>query len=152
MYTWWRIAAFAVFAIPITLVDLKHLRIPDALSLGGIAAILVLDVLVLKAAAVSMALEATVGFGVFWLIRLVTGGKLGAGDAKYSVLIALSLGLLGWLTTIAVASVTGLVAALVLIRGLKVSLKTRIPFAPFLTLGAAVSIALRQAFPGGLLS
>ncbi len=150
--SWWRIAAFAAFAIPITLVDLKRMRIPDALSLGGIFVVLALDILVLKASALSIVLEAGVGFGVFWLIRLVTGGKLGIGDVKYSVLIALSLGVLGWLTTIAVASVTGLVAALVLIRRLKVPLSTRIPFAPFLTLGAAVSIAMLQAFPGGLLS
>ncbi|HET6485148.1 MAG TPA: A24 family peptidase [Spirochaetia bacterium] len=145
MLPWWRIAAFAAFAIPITLVDLRRMRIPDALSLGGIVVVLALDVLLLKAPALSIVLEAAVGFGVFWLLRLGTRGKLGFGDVKYSVLIALSLGLLGWLTTIAVASVTGLIAALVLIRRLRVPLSTRIPFAPFLTFGAAVSIVMRQA-------
>ena len=145
MSSWWRIAAFAAFAIPITFIDLRRMRIPDALSIGGILVVLALDVLLLKAPADLIVLEAIVGFGVFWLIRLGTRGALGLGDVKYSVLIALSLGLLGWLTTIAVAAVTGLVTGLVMIRRRKVPLSTRIPFAPFLTLGAVISIVMHQA-------
>ncbi len=151
MLSWWNVAAFAVFAVPITLVDLRQMRIPDVLSLGGIIVVLALDVFLLKASALSIALEALVGFGVFWLIRLVTRGKLGIGDVKYSVFIALSLGLSGWFTTVAVASVVGLASALILVWWRKVPLTTRIPFAPFLTIGAVVSIVMRQLLPGGLL-
>jgi leader peptidase (prepilin peptidase)/N-methyltransferase len=99
-----------------------------------------------------MAVEALIGFGVFWVIAVATGGKLGLGDAKYSVLIALSLGLYGWLTTLAVASVTGLAAGLVLVLRGGFPRDARIPFAPFLTLGAAVSIVMQRLYPGGLLT
>jgi leader peptidase (prepilin peptidase)/N-methyltransferase len=151
MIPWWRIAVFAAFALPITIFDLKEMRIPDVLSLGGIAVFAVLGILIPGGSVITMALEALIGFGVFWTIAVATGGKLGLGDAKYSVLIALSLGLYGWLTTLAVASVTGLAAGLTLVLCGRVPRDTRIPFAPFLTLGAAVSIVMQRLYPGGLL-
>jgi prepilin signal peptidase PulO-like enzyme (type II secretory pathway) len=151
MSFWWRIAAFAVFAIPITFIDLKQMRIPDLLSLGGVATVLALDVFV-GVPVLTIALEGVVGFGVFWLIRLATGRKLGFGDVKYSVLIAISLGLYGWLTAIAVASVTGLAAGILLLLRYKMPRSTRIPFAPCLTFGAVVSIVMQQLFPGGFIT
>jgi leader peptidase (prepilin peptidase)/N-methyltransferase len=152
MVPWWRIAVFAAFALPITFFDLKEMRIPDVLSLGGIAVFVALGILVPGGSVITVAREALIGFGVFWAITIATGGKLGLGDAKYSVLIALSLGLYGWLTTIAVASVTGLAAGLMLVLRGGFPRDARIPFAPFLTLGAAVSIALQRLYPGGLLT
>jgi leader peptidase (prepilin peptidase)/N-methyltransferase len=152
MIPWWRVAVFAVFALPITIFDLKHLRIPDVLSLGGIAVVAALEALISGDSAITMALEVLIGFGVFWAITIATGGKLGLGDAKYSVFIALSLGLYGWLTTLAVASVTGLAAGLVLVLRDRVPQDTRIPFAPFLTFGAAVSIVMLRLYPGGLIA
>ena len=149
MVPWWRIAVFAAFALPITFFDLKEMRIPDVLSLGGIAVFVALGILVPGGSVITVAREALIGFGVFWAITIATGGKLGLGDAKYSVLIALSLGLYGWLTTIAVASVTGLAAGLMLVLHGGFPRDARIPFAPFLTLGAAVSIATAAAVPGG---
>jgi leader peptidase (prepilin peptidase) / N-methyltransferase len=152
MVPWWRITVFAAFAVPITVFDLKELRIPDVLSLGGIAVVVALEILIPRDSAITMLLEVLIGFGVFWAITIMTGGKLGLGDAKYSVLIALSLGLYGWLTTLAVASVSGLAAGLVLVLGGRVPRDTRIPFAPFLTLGAAVSVVMQRLYPGGLLA
>jgi leader peptidase (prepilin peptidase)/N-methyltransferase len=152
MIPWWRVVGFLVFALPITVFDVRELRIPDALSLGGTAVAAVLAVLSPGCSALELALEAMIGFGVFWAISIATGGKLGLGDAKYSVLIALSLGLYGWLTTVAVASVTALAAALVLAPRDRAPRDPRIPFAPFLTLGAAVSLAMQRLLPGGLVA
>jgi leader peptidase (prepilin peptidase)/N-methyltransferase len=150
MVPWWRIAVFAAFAFPITFFDLKELRIPDVLSLGGIAVVAASEALVPSVSPAMLVLEALVGFGVFWALARATGGKLGLGDAKYSALIALSLGMHGWLTTIAVAAFTGLAAALALVLRHRQPRDARIPFAPFLTLGAAVSIAMQRLLPGGL--
>ena len=152
MVPWWRLAVFAAFALPITFFDLKEMRIPDALSLGGIAVFVTFGILLPGGSVITMALEALIGFGVFWAIAVATGGKLGLGDAKYSVLIALSLGLYGWLTTLAVAAVTGLAAGLVLVLRGGLPRDARIPFAPFLTLGAAVSIVMQQLYPDGFLT
>jgi prepilin signal peptidase PulO-like enzyme (type II secretory pathway) len=150
MVPWWRLAVFGVFSIPITYYDVRDLRIPDALSLGGAAAFVVLQILAPVRPASTVLIEAVIAFGVFAAITFATGGKLGLGDAKYSLLIVLALGKLGWLTTLAVASVTGLVVGLVMVRRHRLPADARIPFAPFLTFGAAVSIVMERIFPGGL--
>jgi prepilin signal peptidase PulO-like enzyme (type II secretory pathway) len=150
MVPWWRLAVFGAFSIPITFFDLRDLRIPDALSLGGAAALVVLEILAPERSATTVLVEAAVAFGVFAAITLATRGKLGLGDAKYSLLIVLALGMFGWLTTLAVASVTGLAVGLVLVRRGRAAADARIPFAPFLTFGAAVSIVMDRLFPGGL--
>jgi prepilin signal peptidase PulO-like enzyme (type II secretory pathway) len=148
MAVWIKIAVFAAFAIPITFIDLKEMRVPDALSLGGIALILLLDAFVIKESLLLLLIETIAGFGVFWLIHVVTRGKLGLGDAKYSAFIALCVGMYAWFTTLAIASVTGLACGLILLRLGRVERSTRIPFAPFLTLGATVSIVLGRLVPG----
>lgn len=148
MVPWLRIAAFAAFALPITLFDIRHLRIPDAFSLGGILVVLLLDLIVYRTSLPLLLLEISMGFGVFWAIRAATGGKLGLGDAKFSALIAVSLGMHGWLTTIAVASVTGLFAGIAMVAISGVPRGAKIPFAPFLTFGTAVSVAMQYFYPG----
>ncbi len=150
MVPWWRLAVFGVFSIPITFFDLRDFRIPDCLSLGGAAALVILEILAPARSVSTVLIEAGIAFGVFAAITLATRGKLGLGDAKYSLLIVLALGMLGWLTTLAVASVTGLAVGLVLVHRGRAPVDTRIPFAPFLTFGAAVSIVMDRLFPGGL--
>lgn len=147
MVSWIRIVAFAGFALPITVFDIKQMRIPDAFSLSGIFIVLILDLIVYKTSLPLLLLEGTIGFSVFWAIRAATGGKLGLGDAKYSALIAVSLGLYGWLTTIAVASVTGLFAGIAMVSLHGSSRGAKIPFAPFLTFGTAVSVAMQYFYP-----
>jgi prepilin signal peptidase PulO-like enzyme (type II secretory pathway) len=148
MKMWIGALVFALFAIPITLMDLREYRIPDLLSIGGICVMALLDVFVVRQSLLTLALEVVVGFGVFWLIRVVTHGKLGLGDAKYSAFIALCVGMPGWLAAIAAASVIGLVCGLVLLGRGRVTRTTRIPFAPFLSLGAALSIVAARFVPG----
>lgn len=147
MAVWLKVAVFVAFAIPITLIDLKELRVPDALSLSGIGLMLLLDVFVIKESLPLLLIEVAAGFGVFWIIRLVTRGRLGLGDAKYSAFIALCVGMYAWFTTLAVASITGLACGLILLGLGRVKRTTRIPFAPFLTLGAIVSIVLGSIVP-----
>ena len=147
MVPWWRLAVFGVFSIPITFFDLRDLRIPDVLSLGGAAVLVVLEILVPARPASTVIVEAVTAFGVFAAITLATRGKLGLGDAKYSLLIVLALGMFGWLTTLAVASVTGLAVGLVLVRRHRLSADARIPFAPFLIAGVFLVIILPQIFP-----
>ncbi len=95
-------------------------------------------------------LEVFLGFAVFWVIRVATRGKLGLGDAKYSAFIAVSLGLHGWLAALMVASVTGLCTGLILVGFHRIPRTARIPFAPFLTFGSVVSVAMQCLFPGAM--
>jgi prepilin signal peptidase PulO-like enzyme (type II secretory pathway) len=134
-------SAFLLFALPITFYDIRDYRIPDFLTLGGLLVLSTLKLFLAHTPVTAIALECSLGFGVFWLIHRVTSGRLGLGDAKYSALIAVAVGLLPWFVTLLIASVAGLFYAAIMIVFFRMDRARRIPFAPFLTLGAAVSVA-----------
>ncbi len=50
------------------------------------------------------------GFSLFFLVRMVTNGKLGLGDAKYAAFLGGILGLKLWLASVLFASLGGLAA------------------------------------------
>ena len=151
MHVWIEFTLFLLIALPITFFDIREYRIPDFLTFGGIAAFIVLKLLWHEEPVWMLVLEGAIGFGVFWLIWRLTNGQLGLGDAKYSAFIAVAVGLSSWFVALLIASFAGLVGAAMLMVLFKFDRKTRIPFAPFLTMGAAISILLsgfRGQLPG----
>ncbi len=147
MKVWVNLGVFLLFAAPITFFDIGEYRIPDVLTLSGLAIFAALKVFWEEEAVLMVVSEIVTGFGVFWLIRFLSKGRMGLGDAKYSALIAVSTGFLGWLVALVVASAAGLVLALVLIKSSRMRRSQRLPFAPFLSLGGAASLALQGLFP-----
>lgn len=144
MQVWIEFVVFLLVAIPITLIDIRQFRIPDCLSLGGVAVFVALKLIWREQPIELVASELVLGFGVFWLIRRVTKGQIGLGDAKYSAFIAVAAGLSAWLVSLFIASVIGLLCAVVLIVIFKVDRRARIPFAPFLTAGATLAILVEN--------
>jgi len=142
MHGWIEFALFLLIALPITVIDIREYRIPDILTFGGIAGFVILKLLWKEQPVWMLGLEGAIGFGVFWLIRWMTKGQIGLGDAKFSAFIAVAAGFSTWFAALFIASVVGLVSAAVLIMVFKADRKTRIPFAPFLTVGAALSLLL----------
>ena len=126
-------------ALPASRIDLEQFRIPDTLSLGGIAAFAVLRLVLHGEPPGQLCLEITVGFGAFWALGAITRGGMGLGDAKFSAFIASAAGLSGWVVAVVVASLLGCLCA--------GRWRGRIPFAPFLTAGAAPVILLAN-LPG----
>ena len=147
MKMWIELGLFLVIAFPITIVDIRDQRIPDPLSLGGIALFVAVKLIGKEQTLPMVAAEVLIGFGLFWLIWRFSGGQIGLGDAKYSALIAVAAGLPAWLAALFVASTIGLLFALVAIRGGRLHRRARIPFAPFLTCGAALAIPLSHFIP-----
>lgn len=143
---------FLLFAVPITLFDLRQFRIPDSLSIGGLLAFAALRVFSgqLPGSIWESLAGCALGFGSFVLIRLATRGKLGWGDAKFSAMIAVATGMRGWFVAVFIASVAGLLYV-ALSRGGQGggSGRTRIAFAPFLALGGAIAIALEGPIASG---
>jgi prepilin signal peptidase PulO-like enzyme (type II secretory pathway) len=146
MPEWLELAVFLLFALPITFFDIREYRIPDVLTFGGIAAFMALKLIFHEESFGILTAEIFVGFSAFWLIRIVSKGKMGLGDAKYSAFIAVAAGMLAWFASIFIAAVIALIAAACLIGFLKTDRKTRIPFAPFLTLGASLAILLKGSY------
>ena len=138
--------------------DIKHTLIPMPFvwALGAFAAIVVLAQTVLvgtSVAATSAVAGALVCGGFFALIHFVTQGKgMGIGDAYVASCIGLMLGLadgavasaLGvWLGALVGVAALGVMQVFpnfhLTVAGTRVTLKSEIPFAPFLALGAVIA-------------
>ncbi|MFC4086015.1 prepilin peptidase [Amycolatopsis samaneae] len=103
-----------VLAVPLALADLRHLRLPDVLTLPAYPAFaLVLAVAAVAGGGPGPAVRALAGAAVFGgahaLVHLRAPGSLGAGDVKLSGVLGAVLAAVGW-----PALVLGAVAAALL--------------------------------------
>lgn len=126
--------------IAIALIDARHYLIPDALSLGGVAAGVTASLLPGGVGPVDSALGAAAGYAVLWGVarageRLFKKPAMGGGDLKMLAMIGAFLGPAGALLSLFLGAVSGS-----LVFG-PVSLKTGklVPFGVFLAVGAAAT-------------
>lgn len=74
-------------------------------------------------------------FFTFLLIYIVSKGKMGMGDTKYTSIIAFHFGYYFWLKSTIFCSLFALIISGFLILTKKINRKTQIPFIPFIFLG-----------------
>jgi leader peptidase (prepilin peptidase)/N-methyltransferase len=75
---------------------------------------------------------------------------MGIGDAKFALLLGLPLGWLGWSAVVAgflSAFLLGGLAALIALSLLGATLKTQLPFGPWLALGALLAVLAAASTP-----
>lgn len=82
---------------------------------------------------------ALVGFGVLYLIAVVSKGGMGGGDVKLFFVIGLMLGIVHTLLTLFLASVIGTIAGVILLKRAGKGRKTPIPFGPSIALAAVIA-------------
>lgn len=143
--------AFFIFVsalIVITFIDLSHQIIPDIISIPGIVAGFLSTVFFNIISAYPIAwydslLGIIMGGGILYIIAVgyekLTGKQgMGGGDVKLLAMIGAWMGWRAMPLTLLVSSLTGSIigAAALLIAGK--GLRTRIPFGPFLVLGALI--------------
>jgi leader peptidase (prepilin peptidase) / N-methyltransferase len=140
----------AALAVPLALIDLAVLRLPDPLVgtalLGGV-------VLLTVAAAAdgtpdpllrAFAAAAVSGFA-YVLLALVPGSQLGFGDVKLGAVLGLYLGWLGWFTVVAglvLAPAVNLPFILGLLVARRAGRKTPVPYGPAMLAGAVAAVIL----------
>ncbi len=128
--------------VPITFIDVEHRIIPDALSLGGLAAGLILSLLPggdWKASLAGGVIGGGVLYGTAFAYEKVAGREgMGGGDIKLIAMIGAFLGWRGVLLTIFLGSFLGVAAGLLAMRRGDEGLKTAIPFGPSLCAAALV--------------
>jgi len=139
-----------IAGVPTAIIDARTYRIPNSLSLGSLAAVVLAVCLFYPTQIIACLAGAAGGFLSFWGINKVTQGKLGMGDAKYSAVIGAALGPVGWFWAVLGASLLGIIFAGVLHLAGSFSKSTRIPFAPFLFAGSVLSILLAAPLSGWL--
>lgn len=129
---------FISLLVIITVSDIAYMLIPDKVLLPFAVVLLVLRLFVPLDPWWDSLLGAVVGFGILFLIAIVSKGGMGGGDIKLFFVIGLVLGTGGALMTLFFASLIGAVAGIVQLRIKKQGRKTPVPFGPSIALGAVI--------------
>jgi len=126
--------------IAITAIDLRHQIIPDLITLPGIAAGFVLNLLGGRVPWRDSLIGIAVGGGIFVIIIVMSRGGMGGGDMKLGAMLGAFLGWQLGLLALFGGALTGGIAAICLLALGRKGRKDAIPFGPFLALGGAVSL------------
>ncbi len=137
-------AVYCCLFLIIMVIDLEHGIIPNKIVYPAMAVALVISVLLSQTRTVPGIVEAAIGggigLGLFLLIVLVSKGGMGWGDVKLAALIGLVTGFpLVFVALLLAVILGGLVAVILLLFKLK-KRKEGIPFAPYLSLGAIITL------------
>jgi len=133
--------------IVIFVYDLKHYIIPDKVLFPAIITALIYNFILLLPGAEPAQhmfytfLAAIIASGFFLIIFLISKGKwMGFGDVKLAVLMGLLLGLPNVLAALFLAFFFGAIIGIILMVFKKKSLKSEIPFGPFLIFGTFMAM------------
>lgn len=137
--------------IVITFIDLDTYLIPDVLSLSGMALGFACSFLTPRISWLDSLLGLVLGGGFFLLIAvgyqyLRHKDGLGGGDIKLLAMIGAFLGWAGVVFTVLAASLIGTVVGGVVMWRSRKGLDTRLPFGPFLAVGALLYLLWGEAF------
>lgn len=151
----WALPAFiylAAVGVALALIDLDVKRLPNVLTLPSYAVgAALLGVAALTGHGAAPYLRALLGmlalFAFYFLLVLVYPSGMGLGDVKLAGVLGLYLGWLGWGSLVVGAFSAFLLGGLVgvglmLFKG--AGRKAKIPFGPFMLLGALVAILVGQ--------
>jgi leader peptidase (prepilin peptidase)/N-methyltransferase len=143
---------FFSLLVPIVFIDIDHRIIPDELSLGGLAAGLLVSFLPggdWKGSITGALLGGGILYATAVLYEKVRGAEgMGGGDIKLLAMIGAFVGWRGTLATIFVGSFLGAVGGILSMRKGGEGLKTAIPFGPYLCVAALLSRYLGDWFWG----
>lgn len=162
-------AYFAVMAVRLTVIDVRHHLLPNRIVfpsyavVGGLLLGAVISVVLsvpgsgaVPDAAAQLfgvpALRILAGGAVLWLfyfvLRLVYPPGMGFGDVKLAGVLGMYLGYLGWSHVFAgtfAAFLLGGLWSIALLASRRGTLKSAIPFGPFMLAGAAAAMAVLPA-------
>ncbi|MGE5700647.1 MAG: prepilin peptidase [Deltaproteobacteria bacterium] len=145
-FTLFRDVAFFSLLVPITFIDIDHRIIPDELSIGGLAAGILLSFLPggdWKGSVLGGVLGGGILYATASAYEKIAGREgMGGGDVKLIAMIGAFIGWKGALFTIFIGSILGVAGGLFAMRKGKEGLKTAIPFGPYL---CAAALAARFA-------
>lgn len=134
--------------VALAVIDLDCRRLPDSLTLPSYAiggALLGAAALARRDgdAALRAAAAMAVLFAVFYLLALIHPRGMGFGDVKLAGVLGLYLGWLGWehlLLGVFLAFLLSALSGVALIAARRATLKSALPFGPFLLAGALTAV------------
>ncbi|MGE7092988.1 prepilin peptidase [Lysinibacillus sp. NPDC048646] len=118
--------------------DLAYMLIPDKVLIFFLPLLIIGRVVSPLTPWWDSIVGAVVGFGILYLIAVLSRGGMGGGDIKLFFLIGLVLGTLETLLTLFLAATMGMIVGIVVLRLRQQGRKTPIPFGPSIALAAVV--------------
>jgi leader peptidase (prepilin peptidase)/N-methyltransferase len=136
---------FIATLLVITFIDIDHQIIPDVISLPGIPIFLAASFALPDIKLVESILGILIGGGSLWIVAqlyyvLTRKEGMGGGDIKLLAMMGAIIGWKGVLFTIFVASAIGTVVGMLVMLKTRTSMKLKVPFGPFLAIGAIAYI------------
>lgn len=145
------LAPFCIFfamLVVVSITDLSHRLVPRRIIYGGLA--LIVPLLVITSAVdhrwyslSGSAVAGAVAFGIFFAIWWFVPRGMGFGDVRLAGVIGMTVGYLSLLhayIAFLVGFVVGMVFGLITMVAASSGRKTRIPFAPSLSVGAVIAV------------
>ena len=141
--------AFVAALIVITVIDLHHQIIPDVISLPGIGLGLLASLMIPQITFSNSLIGTLLGGGSLFIVGtlyqwLFKREGMGGGDVKLLAMIGAFLGWKAVILTILLSSLIGSIIGIILMVIKGKDFKYAIPFGPFLSLGAIISLFYGQ--------
>lgn len=143
-------ACLGAVGVALAFIDTAVQRLPDVLTLPAYPLVLALLTLAALTGGTFGALGRAVLGGlalafVYRVLEFLNPAGMGFGDVKLSGVVGMALGWLGWpvlLVGAALAFVLSALVSLVLLLLRRITLKSSLPFGPFMLLGAFAAVLL----------
>ena len=137
--------SFVAALIVITVIDLHHQIIPDVISLPGIGVGLLASLIIPQITFLNSLIGILLGGGSLFLVATVyqwlfKREGMGGGDIKLLAMIGAFLGWKAVILTILLSSLIGSITGIIIMVLKGKDFKYAIPFGPFLSLGAVISL------------
>lgn len=129
---------FISLLIIINVSDIVYMLIPDKILLFFFPLLIISRVLSPLIPWWDSIVGAFVGFGLLYLIAVVSNGGMGGGDVKLFFLIGIVLGMVQTLITLFLASIIGIVTGLIMLQKNAQGRKIPVPFGPSIALAALI--------------
>lgn len=123
----------------ITVSDLAYMLIPDKILLFFLVLIVISRFFNPLNPWWDSLVGAALGFGILYLLAIVSKGGMGGGDIKLFFVIGIVLGTKATLMTLFLASLLGSVFGIAQMLLNKYKKRTPIPFGPFISIGAMIA-------------
>lgn len=130
---------FVSLLVIITVSDIAYMLIPNKVLLPFAIVLIGLRLIIPLEPWWDSFLGAIVGFGVLYLIAVVSKGGMGGGDIKLFFVIGLVLGTTSTLVTLFLAAFIGSIVGLIVLKRTGQGRKTPIPFGPSIAVAAVIS-------------
>lgn len=144
------LGCFAFFAVSLSVADIRFHRLPNRLVLGWAVATvpLLLTISMLRADYVPLLLALLSGLllgGGYLLLSLFGRGAMGMGDVKLAAVLGMNLGYFSMGALLLATMLAFVSASIVVLFGIlvrRLTLRSRVPFGPFMILGAALALLM----------